>query len=95
MNNLIKEYVQLYLQKVVSGETYISPDSISFFKEECAKAIEKQFLPKKKNWSMRMSGLGKPLCQQQLERDEIKIEGDLEYNAVNRFLFGDLLEALL
>jgi len=94
MNNLIKEYLQLYLQKVVSGDAYISPDSISFFKDECAKALEKQFADKKKDWSMRMSGLGKPLCQQQLERDKIKTE-TMEYNAVNRFLFGDLLEVLL
>ena len=95
MNNLIKEYVQLYLQKVVSGDAYISPDSISFFKDECAKAIEKQFIPKEKDWSMRMSGLGKPVCQQQLERDGVDVQGSLEYNSVNRFLFGDILETLL
>ena len=95
MNNLIKEYVQLYLQKVVSGENHISPDSISFFQKECAKALEKQFIPQTKDWSMRMSGLGKPLCQQQLERDDVEVNETLEYNSVNRFLFGDLLEALL
>ena len=40
---------------------------------------------------MRMSGLGKPLCQQQLDKKELP--RDLEYNAVMRFLIGDLIEA--
>ena len=95
MNNLIKERLQLYLQQVISGEKTISPDLLLFFKEECGKALEKQFGDKKRDWSMRMSGLGKPLCQQQLERDNVKTETTMEYNAINRFLFGDLLEVLL
>jgi len=95
MNNLIKEYLQLYLQKVVSGEADISPASISFFKRECARALGKQFSGSARKWSMRMSALGKPICQQQLERDGVETKTELEYNSVNRFLFGDLLEALL
>ena len=95
MNNLIKEYLQLYLQKVVSGEADISPVSIAFFKRECARALSKQFTGSARRWSMRMSALGKPLCQQQLERDGVETKTELEYNSVNRFLFGDLLEALL
>jgi len=95
MNNLIKEYLQLYLQKVVSGEADISPVSISFFKRECARALSKQFTGSARRWSMRMSALGKPLCQQQLERDGVETKTELEYNSVNRFLFGDILEALI
>ncbi len=95
MNNLIKEYLQLYLQKVVSGEADVSFDSITFFKRECARSLGKQFTKSPRKWSMRMSGLGKPVCQQQLERDGVETKTELEYNSVNRFLFGDLLEALL
>tara|TARA_R110002020_G_scaffold321290_2_gene537206 strand:- start:125 stop:991 length:867 start_codon:yes stop_codon:yes gene_type:complete len=95
MNNLIKEYLQLYLQKVVSGEADISPVSIAFFKRECARALSKQFTGSARRWSMRMSALGKPLCQQQLERDGVETKTELEYNSVNRFLFGDILEALI
>ena len=40
---------------------------------------------------MRMSGLGKPLCQQQLDKKQLP--KDVEYNAVMRFLIGDLVEA--
>ena len=97
MNNLIKEYLQLYLQQVISGERKLSPEVISRFGEECSSAIEKQFNrnAKPEKWRPRMSGLGKPLCQQQLERDGVKVEKKMEYNSINRFLFGDLLESLL
>ena len=95
MNNLIKEYLQLYLQKVVSGEADVSFDSINFFKRECGRSLSKQFVNPTHKWSMRMSGLGKPICQQQLERDVVETKTELEYNSVNRFLFGDILEALI
>ena len=38
-----------------------------------------------------MSGLGRPLCQQQLEKQGLK--QDVAYNDVIRFLIGDLVEA--
>jgi len=41
---------------------------------------------------MRMSGLGKPLCQQQLEKKGK--EKELQYNTIIKFLMGDLLEAV-
>ena len=40
-----------------------------------------------------MSGLGKPLCQQQSEM--LGIEQEFSYNAIMRFLLGDLVEAAL
>ena len=40
-----------------------------------------------------MSGLGKPLCQQVL--DKHGVEESMQYNSIARFAFGDLTEALL
>ena len=39
-----------------------------------------------------MSSLGRPLCQQKMERDGV--EKAIEYNAILRFIFGDLVEAI-
>jgi hypothetical protein len=42
---------------------------------------------------VRMSGVGKPLCQQKLSaRDDI--EEDVDYTLVMKFLFGDIIEAI-
>ena len=40
-----------------------------------------------------MSGLGRPLCQQVLDKHGIK--EDMEYNTLFRFMFGDLTESIL
>jgi len=40
-----------------------------------------------------MSGLGRPLCQQLLDRQGLK--EDMDYNALFRFMFGDLVESVV
>ena len=97
MTNLIKEYLQIYLQGVVSGERKLSPETIAFFGEGASLSLARQFSNEKatQKWRPRMSGLGKPLCQQQLERDGTAVKKKMDYNSVNRFLFGDLLETLM
>jgi hypothetical protein len=60
------------------------------FGEDCKAAIRKQ-LTRRSGYSIRMSGLGRPLCQQQLEKKGMK--QDVAYNDVVRFLIGDLVEA--
>jgi hypothetical protein len=87
----ILDLVKSYLTDASKGEAEISPKLVREFKKACGDALKKQFSPDKKKWRMRMSGLGKPLCQQQLDKKELP--RDLEYNAVMRFLMGDLIEA--
>ena len=43
MTNLIKEYLQIYLQGVVSGERKLSPETIAFFGAEAASSVARQF----------------------------------------------------
>ena len=44
------------------------------FKELCGKALERQFNEKRDKWRLRMSEVGKPLCQQKLKKKGIKQE---------------------
>ena len=85
----ILDLVKSYLTDASKGEAEISPKLVREFKKACGDALKKQFSPNKRKWRMRMSGLGKPLCQQQLDKKELP--RDLEYNAVMRFLMGDLV----
>ena len=61
--------VQDFLQKAGRGEIDSSrlDDLIEAFGEDCKAAIRKQF-SRRSDFRIRMSGLGRPLCQQQLEK---------------------------
>ena len=84
--------VQDFLQKAGRGEIDSSrlDDLIEAFGEDCKAAIRKQF-SRNSDYRIRMSGIGRPLCQQQLEKRGHK--QDVAYNDVVRFLMGDLVEA--
>ena len=75
--------IENFLYDAMRGKSKLSPDIINEFKEACGKALEKQFNEEIK-WKIRMSGLGKPLCQQQLEKKGK--EKELQYNTIIKFL---------
>ena len=83
--------IQSFLSDASKGEGKLSPELVEEFKELCGKALERQFNEKRDKWRLRMSEVGKPLCQQKLKKKGIKQE--YEYNSVMRFLIGDLIEA--
>lgn len=85
--------IQDFLDKASRGELDVSPASLDEFANDCRASAAKQLKREKREWYIRMSGLGRPLCQQMLDRDGV--EEEMEYNAVFRFLFGDLTEAAL
>lgn len=84
--------VQDFLQKAGRGEIDSSrlDNLIEAFGEDCKAAIRKQF-SRRSDYRIRMSGIGRPLCQQQLEKQGHK--QDVAYNDLVRFLIGDLVEA--
>ena len=85
--------IQDFLEKAVRGEVTLPKQLVDEFKTACGKAVEKQFSRQKDAQErIRMSGLGRPVCQQQLNmRGQPK---QSSYNDVMRFLFGDLVEAV-
>ncbi len=89
---MIKTLVENFLYDASRGEASLPPEVIKEFGESCQKAIEKQFNSNKKEWRLRMSEVGKPLCQQQLGKQNVEYE--TEYNAIVKFLLGDLIEAM-
>ena len=84
--------VQDFLQKAGRGEIDSSrlEHLIEQFGEDCKAAMRKQF-SSRGDYRVRMSGVGRPLCQQQLEKQGNK--QDVAYNDIVRFATGDLLEA--
>ena len=84
--------IQDFLQKAGRGEIDSSrlEPLIEQFGEDCKAAMRKQF-SNRGGYRIRMSGVGRPLCQQQLEKQGHK--QDVAYNDIVRFATGDLLEA--
>jgi hypothetical protein len=85
--------IQDFLKKAGLGEIDSSSlDSlIEEFGEDCKASLRKQLSPRG-DYRMRMSGLGRPLCQQKMEKKGNKQE--VAYNDMMRFLMGDLVEAV-
>ena len=92
MNNSILHRVQGFLDQVSKKGVDLDPVLLEEFKQSCENSIIRQFASKEEQWRPRMSSLGRPLCQQKMERDGK--EKTVEYNSIIRFIFGDLVEAI-
>ena len=93
MNDILIK-VQKYLDNVSKGPTQVDKKLVEEFGEACKNALLKQFTEDRKSkFEVRMSNVGRPLCQLQMEAKGIKGEGQ-PYNVKMRNTFGDLIEAL-
>jgi len=93
MSDIINK-VQMYLNQVSKEPVEISDKLVEEFGEACKSALRKQFTEQRKSgFQPRMSNIGRPLCQLQMEAKNIKGEGQ-PYNVKMRNTFGDLVEAL-
>jgi hypothetical protein len=86
---LAEVQVKNFLQAATRGEAVLSPSVVEEFARDCQEALEKQF-NRNPEWRIRMSGLGRPMCQQIHGRDGK--DEEMTYNALLRFLIGDLVE---
>ena len=93
MNNILFK-VQQYLDSVSKNPVQLDKRLVEEFGEACKNALLKQFEEERKDkFELRMSNVGRPLCQLQMEAKGIKGEGQ-PYNVRMRNTFGDLIEAL-
>ena len=93
MSDFIINRVQMFLAEANKASVEISDELIEEFGNACKDAFRKQFTEKRqKKFKYRMSNIGKPLCQLQMEKNGAAAE-PMPYNAKMRNLFGDLIEA--
>ena len=83
-----------FLSRAARGETEMSPHIINEFAENCKQALNKQFNEKKTDFRLRMSNIGKPLCQLQMQALGAQ-EAAPSYDFKMRMAMGDVLEALI
>ena len=93
MNTILLK-VQQYLDNVSKNPAKLDKQLVQEFGEACKNALLKQFEEKRRDkFEARMSNIGRPLCQLQMEAKGIKGEGQ-PYSNKMRNTFGDLIEAL-
>lgn len=92
MNEILLK-VQQYLANSNDGPVNMPEDLIEEFGNACKAALRRQFTePKRDKFTLRMSNVGRPLCQLQMEAAGTK--GEVRgYNMRMVSLFGDLIEA--
>ena len=93
------EELKSFLAQAQNGPVAIPENILKEFKEDCGKAVEKQFTGKRETeFRIRMSNIGKPLCQLQMEKKHFgdeSLKNFENYNHKLRNLFGDILEAVV
>ena len=93
MSDFIINRVQMFLAEANKASVEVSDDLIEEFANACKDAFKKQFTEERETkFRYRMSNVGKPLCQLQMEQSGAEAEA-MPYNAKMRNLFGDLIEA--
>ena len=93
------EEVKTFLAQAQNEPVAIPKQILKEFKEDCGKAVEKQFTDKRdKEFRIRMSSIGRPLCQLKMEKkyfNDDSLKNLDNYNYKLRNLFGDILEAVV
>jgi hypothetical protein len=92
--NKIEAQVNKYLADAIEGKATMSQEILDRFGERCKEALSKQFNEEKQPFRLRMSTIGKPLCQQQLEKAGAKSE-EPEPSLKLKLTYGDIVEALM
>ncbi len=90
----LEKKIKDYLVASLKDASPIDEKIIEEFGERCKEALRRQFNSEKKEFKIRMSSVGKPLCQQQLEKEQAKAE-ELPASVKLKFIFGDMVEALV
>tara|TARA_R100001230_G_C5686698_1_gene196432 strand:- start:51 stop:953 length:903 start_codon:yes stop_codon:yes gene_type:complete len=90
----IKLEIDTFLAQALDGDTAIDESIVNKFGERCKDALRKQFNADKHEFSVRMSSIGKPLCQQQL--DQQGAEAEIPSPSLKmKLAYGDIVEALV
>lgn len=91
--NIILTQVQHFLSSALEGKAEIPQELAEEFGQKCAQAIKDHFSKEKNNkgFTIRMSKIGGPLCQQQLEQAGAEREKE-PYHYAMKMLLGHIVE---
>tara|TARA_B100001939_G_C16820132_1_gene563962 strand:+ start:52 stop:939 length:888 start_codon:yes stop_codon:yes gene_type:complete len=92
--NKVEAAILSFLSRAAQGGVTMPPHLLKEFAEGCQKALEKHFGKEKEDFRLRMSNVGKPLCQLQMQSKNAESEKPT-YDFKMRMIMGDVLESLI
>ena len=93
--NVVEAQIRSTLDAVSNGGgVEVREEWIEQAGEEFKAALRKQFSPQPRDFTLRMSNIGRPLCQLQMQKAGAE-ESRKPYNHVVRMLIGDAVEAVM
>jgi hypothetical protein len=95
INSMLETKVHMTLDKLSNGETVdIKDEWIESATQMFKDALIKQFRPEAREFKIRMSNVGRPACQLQMEKAGEK-RSAMPYNHIVKMLLGDATEAIM
>ena len=92
--NKVEAALLSFLSKAAEGEAEMPRHILEDFGKSAQKALEKQFTNENRDFYLRMSNVGRPLCQLQMQAKNVKPETPT-YDFKMRMILGDVIEALV
>ena len=95
MNHPAELAVYSYLQKAMKGESDMAEDIREQVADDVKAALQKQFSgPPRDKFRLRMSNIGKPVCQLWFEKNDPEDKTPLPPHFLMNMIIGDIVEAV-
>lgn len=86
--------IHKYIEDVRKGKRGMSDATISRVANDVTESLRKQFNQNERKFSLRMSSIGRPVCQQWYEKNDPDGAVEFSANFLMNMLMGDIVEAV-
>ena len=94
MNHPAELSLHKYLEDVRKGKRGMSPATIARIVKDVEEAVGKQFNSGERNFTLRMSNIGRPYCQLWFDKNKPEDGIDPPANFLMNMMIGDIVEAV-
>lgn len=92
---VIEALLKDFVGRAANGTVPVSEEIIEEFGNTCKDILRRNLAEESKDeFRIRMSNIGRPLCQLKMERDGVPRQ-PLDYSSRIKFLYGDMIEAVV
>lgn len=94
VNHPAEVKVYRYLEDVTKAKRGMSDATIARIVRDVEEAVRKQFNQDERKFTLRMSNIGRPLCQLWFDKNDPKAGVDMPTNFLMNMMLGDIVEAI-
>lgn len=94
INHPAEVKIHRYLEDVLNRKRGMSEQTIARIVRDVAEAVDKQFNAKEREFTLRMSNVGRPTCQLWFDKNKPESGVDMPANFLMNMMIGDIVEAV-